>query len=171
MTLLVSSVCFTQTVSPVRIESEKAIRAVLYEVSVATQTGDAKTFKKYAAQHNLKFYDLLVEELLKNPKVKEQLSRANVTNADSFIDFSFRSIAQRMSATPRTKIEAFAREYAAAPLTFTSDTEAKAEAKAGMLKVVREADMWKVDSTEVLKKALLASLPLTAESKAKLEKF
>ena len=170
--LLVNSVSFPQTASPARTESEKAIRALLYEVSVATQTGDAKTFKKYAAQRTLKFYDLLVEELMKSPKVKEQLSRANVANGESFIDFSFRSAAQRASAIPRSKIEESAREYAtAATLTFTSETEAKAETKAGTVRVVREAEMWKVDGTEGMKKALLMSLPLAPESKEKLEKF
>ena len=177
LVLLMSSIGLAQvpspqgTVSPARAESEKAIRVVLYEISVAAQSGDAKTFKKHAAQRTLKFYDSLVEELLTNPKVKEQLGRANVTKGDGFIDLSFRSVAQRASATPRSKIEEFAREYQKSPLTFVSDTEAKVETKAGMLKVVREADEWKVDITESLKKGLLASLPLTAESKAKLEKF
>ena len=176
--LLVGFICLSQTAlsqdaaaPPARAESEKAIRAALYETSVAAQSGDAKTFKKYAAQRTLKFYEALVEELLKNPKVKEQLGRAKVTNGDSFIDFSFRSVAQRASATPRPKIEEFASEYQNSPLTFVSDTEAKVETKAGMLKVVREADEWKVDGTDGLKKALLASLPLSTESKEKLERF
>lgn len=51
------------------------------------------------------------------------------------------------------------------------DTEAKVETAAGIVRVVREADEWKVDVAEVLKKALLASLPLNKESKEKLEKF
>ncbi|MDQ6786338.1 MAG: hypothetical protein M3033_05910 [Acidobacteriota bacterium] len=176
--LIIGFICLSQTVlsqntaaPSARAESEKAIRAALYEISVATQSGDAKTFKRYAAQRTLKFYDLLVVELMKNPKLKEQLGQVKVTNGDNFIDFSFRSVAQRASATPRSKIEEFAREYQKSPLTFVSDTEAKVETKAGMLKMVREADEWKVDGTDGLKKVLLASLPLSAESKEKLEKF
>jgi hypothetical protein len=176
--LFVGLICLSQTAlsqattaPPARAESEKAVRAALYEISVASQSGDAKTFKKYAAHRTLKFYDSLVEELLKNPKVKEQFDRAHVTNGDSFIDMSFRSVAQRASATPRSKIEGFAREYQNSPLTFVSETEARVETKAGMVKVVREADEWKVDGTDRLKKALLASLPLNTESKERLEKF
>ena len=175
--LLVGFICLSQTAlpqttaaPPARAE-EKAVRAALYEISVASQSGDAKTFKKYAAQRTLKFYDALVEELLKNPKVKEQFERAHVTNGDSFIDLSFRGVAQRASATPRSKIEEFAREYQKSQLTFVSDTEAQVETKTGVVKVVRETDEWKVDGTDGMKKTLLASLPLSPESKERLEKF
>jgi hypothetical protein len=88
-----------------------------------------------------------------------------------FSPHTVNSYVQRASATPRSKIEEFAREYQNSPLTFVSDTEAKVETRAGILKVVREADEWKVDGTDGLKKALLASLPLNTESKDKLEKF
>lgn len=177
--LLICFTCFSHTAfsqnsadaAPARAVAERAIRAALYEMSVATQSGDAKTFKKYAARRALEFYDSLVVELLKNQKLKEQLRSAGVTGGDSFIDFSFRSVAQRASATPRSKIEEFAREYEKSPLTFVSDTEAKIETKAGIIRAVLEKDEWKVDGTDALKKPLLASLPLSAESKEKLEKF
>ena len=177
LVLVVSSVALAQepspqgAVSPARTEAEKAIRVSLYEIAVASQTGDAKTFKKYAAQRTLKFYDALIEELFKNQKIKEQMGRAKVTNGDSFIDLTYRGVAQRTSATPRSKIEEYARGYSSVPLIFVSDTEAKADNGTGTPRIVREADLWKVDITESLKKGLLASLPLTAESKAKLEKF
>ncbi len=177
LVLVVSSVALAQepspqgAVSPARTEAEKAIRVSLYEIAVASQTGDAKTFKKYAAQRTLKFYDALIEELFKNQKIKEQMGRAKVTDGDSLIDLTYRGVAQRTSATPRSKIEENARGYAAVRLVFVSDTEAKGDNEAGTPRVVKEADTWKVDMTETLKKGLLASLPLTAESKAKLEKF
>jgi predicted NAD/FAD-dependent oxidoreductase len=94
-----------------------------------------------------------------------------VTNGDSFIDLSFRGVAQRASATPRSKIEEFAREYQKSQLTFVSDTEAQVETKTVVVKVVRETDEWKVDGTDGMKKTLLASLPLSPESKQRLEKF
>ena len=56
-------------------------------------------------------------------------------------------------------------------LLYVSDTEAQVETKAGMVKVVREADEWKVDGTDGIKKALPSSLPLSTESKERLEKF
>jgi hypothetical protein len=176
--LLFSSLCLAQSNSSSqssapsnRAEAEKAIRSVLYEMSVATQTGDAKIFRKHAAQRTLKFYDLLAEELLKNSNLKEQFNRAGVTNGESFIEFSFRGIAQRVAATPRPKIEELARGYAASPLTFVSQTEAKVETNSGTIRIIWEADEWKVDSTDETKKVLLGRLPLSAESKTKLEKF
>ena len=49
--------------------TEKAVREALYEMSLATLSGDPVTFKKYAAQRTLGFYDLVFSELATNPKV------------------------------------------------------------------------------------------------------
>ncbi len=172
------SVCFAQVTSsssgsapPNRAEAERAVRAVLYEMSIANQSGDAKMFEKCAAHRTLKFYDLLAEELLKNPTIGKPLELAGVTNGESYIEFSFRSIAQRAAAMPRSEIDAFAHKFAAVPLTFLSDTEVNVENKAGTFKVILEAGEWKVDGTDALRKTLLIILPLNAESKAKLEKI
>ncbi len=173
-----SSICFAQVISssqgsvpPNRTEAERAIRVVLYEMSIANQSGDAKMFEKYAAQRTLKFYDLLADELLKNPTIGEPLKVAGVTNGESYIEFGFRSLAQRAAVKPRFEMVDFARKFAAVPLTFLSDTEANVENKAGVFRVVMEEGEWKVDGTDVLRKTLLVVLPLSAESKAKLEKI
>lgn len=163
---LIASVWLARATSPQgstppdRAESEKVIRAIMYEMSIATLTGDLKTFRKYSAQRTLSFYDLFADELLKDSKLKEHLGRAGVTDRKSFMEFNFRAAANRMAKTPRILVR-----------EFFNYTEAKAETKSGVVRFIRESGDWKADSTEVLKKGLLTSLPLGAESKAKLEKF
>ena len=154
-----------------RSASEKLIRAALYEIGLATLTGDAKTFKKRAAKRTLDLYDTVFAELATNPKIKEQSRQAGITNGEGFLEYTFRSAARQTSSTPQAKLEEFAREGSVVPLTFVSDTEAAGENRIGSLKAVFEDHDWKIDIADSLKKVWLQTLPLSAESKKKIEKF
>jgi hypothetical protein len=166
------AVAMRQTASsPGRAEAEKAARGALYEMSLATQGGDAAKFKKFAAQRTLGLYDRVFSELETNPKVKEQLMQAGVTSGEKLLELGLRAVAKRAAGVPAEKLQEYAREQAAIPLTFNGDKEATGETQAGPLKLVLEKGEWKIDVTETLKKPLLQSLPLSADSRARLEKY
>jgi hypothetical protein len=152
-------------------EAEKAVREALYEMSLATQGGDAAKFKKYATQRTLGLYDLIFSELATNPKIKEQLSQSGITSGEKLLESGMRAVAKRAAGVPAEKLQEYAREQAATPLTFKDDKEATGQTQAGPFKVVLEKDVWKVDLTEILKKSLVPLLPLAADSKAKIEKY
>lgn len=152
-------------------EPEKAVRESLYQMSLAAQGGDAAKFKRYAAQRTLGLYDLIFSELETNPKIKEQFKQAGVTSGEKLLEFGLRTVAQRAASVPAEKLQEYAREQAAIPLTFNGDKEATGQTQAGPLKVELEKGEWRVDLTETLKKNLLQSLPLGADGKAKVEKY
>lgn len=154
-----------------RTTSEKTIRVVLYEIALAALTGNAKGFKNHAAKRVLGLYDLVFVELSANPQTNEQFRKLGVTNGDSFREFGFRAVANRSAGTPRSKLEDLAREQSTSPLTFISEKEATGQNKNGIFKAVLEDNDWKIDVTEALKKSLLQSLPFSAESKSKIEKY
>ena len=154
-----------------RAGSEKAIRVALYETALAALTGNTKAFMRHSAKRTLGLYDLVFAELSANPKSNEQFRKLGVTNGEGLLDIGFRAVASRSAATPRSKLEALAREQSASPITFISDKEATGQHKNGPFKAVLEDDDWKIDITEALKKSLLQTLPLSAESKEKIEKY
>lgn len=151
--------------------TEKAVREALYGMSLATLSGDAVAFKKYAAQRTFGFYDLVFSELATNPKVEEQFRKIDVTSGWKFIEFGLRTAARRAATTTPEKLQETARAQAAVTLTFKSDEEVTAPAQTGSLKIVLEKGEWKVDLTEPLKKSLLPALPLSGDSKARIEKY
>ena len=154
-----------------RAASEKNIRAALYEISMATMTGDAAKFKSLSTPRTVKFFDLLCAELAKSPQGTEMLRRSGVSSGETLIEQSFRGAANRSSSMSRDQKEATAREYAKMSLSFVSDTEAKGSNQTGEIRALYVDGAWKLDSTENWKKLFLQTPYLSEESKKTIEKY
>ncbi len=154
-----------------RAESERAIRASLYEVSLAMLTGDADQVRRRAAQRTLDFHDLLFAELSLIQRFRDQLRREGVKTGADFLNFTMRTVARQMASTPRERLEELARQQSAIPLTFLSDTEATGQNTSGTIRAVFERGEWRIDLTDPLRRYYLRTVHFSDESKARIERY
>jgi hypothetical protein len=176
-----------------RQKAELSIRKAVYEYVLARSTGDIKTFKIYASQRTLKFYDLLFEVLPDIPGTKEHFAKAGITSGESYLKDAFASKVKilEMYPKPRAELEERAKSSSQGAVAFLNDHEAtivvteivtvqsavgitKKPGKENKWRVSFEGNQWKIDDIEVQKASYL--LPpfislLSPESLAKIRNF
>lgn len=167
--LTLGGASFSQQTSapPDRTQSEAAIRHAVYEFSLATLTGNGDVFVEHAAKRTLDLYELIY--LGMNDKVRKGLEQNGVRSSKDFLKFSFKQAGAAMASTPRPKLEESARANSNSPLSFRSDTEAFLDTAGGRLRAVWEDQKWKVDGADGMKVMFLKNLPLSDESRKKIE--
>ncbi len=141
--------------NPPRAEAERAIRASLHDLTLATFQADVKAVRSHTTQRTLGLYDLLFNILMEVPAAKDQLTKAGVRSGADFFANSLKTAvaAQKVDAEPLAKKNADT-----ATIKFQTDREALVEIPNGGSWLARwEANAWKLDSTESAKQSLLAS--------------
>ena len=138
-------------------QSEKAIRASIFETMKAFLTVDIKTLKQRSAKRTLDLVNLAYEAAQEEPRLQEELRNGRITNSDEFMKFFVQGMAnQYLQAAPMSPEQAARRAATDAVVSFTGDSEARirvGDSEFARAKLV--ARQWKIDLTDSLKKAVL----------------
>lgn len=140
-----------------RDQSEKAIRTSIFETMKAFLTVDIKGLKQHSARRTLDLVTLVYEAAREDPRLKEELRNARVTNQDEFMRFFLQGMAnQYLQAVPMPPEQAARRAANDAIVSFTTDSEARIiVGSAEFARANRVGGVWKIDLTDSLKKAVL----------------
>jgi hypothetical protein len=157
---------------PTRDQTEKAIRASVYEMMKAFLMVDVQSFKRRATQRTLNLVSLVYEAAREDPRFQDELRTARVTNPDEFLRFFLQGMAnQYLQAAPISPEQAAKRVSTDAGVSFTTGSEAKiivGDSEFARAKLV--AKEWKIDLTESLKKAVLREVT-SPEMRARIKSF
>jgi hypothetical protein len=143
-----------------RDQAEKAIRTSIFETMKAFLTVDVKTLKQHSARRTLDLVNLVYEAAREDPRLQEELRNGRVTNSDEFMRFFLQGMAnQYLQAAPMPPEQAARRVANDAVVSFTTASEARiivGDSEFARAKLV--ARDWKIDLTDLLKKAVLSEV-------------
>lgn len=135
----------------------KAIRESIFETMKALLTGDVKTVKRLSAPRTLDLISLVYEAAREDPRLREDLRNARVTNPDEFLRFFMQGIAnQYLQAAPMQPEQAARKVANDAVISFANQSEARiVVAGSDFARAKLAAREWKIDLADSLKKAVL----------------
>jgi hypothetical protein len=155
-----------------RDQAAKAVRESIFETMKAFLTGDVKALKQRSARRTLDLVNLVYEAAREDPRLQEELRNARITNADEFLGFFMRGMAnQYLQAVPLPPEQAARRVASDAVVSFISQSEARIvvdDSEFARAKLV--AKEWKIDLTESLKRAVLKEVT-SPEMRARIKSF
>lgn len=123
----------------------------------ALLTGDVKTVKRLSAPRTLDLISLVYEAAREDPRLREDLRNARVTNPDEFLRFFMQGIAnQYLQAAPMQPEQAARKVANDAVISFANQSEARiVVAGSDFARARLAAREWKIDLADSLKKAVL----------------
>lgn len=140
-----------------RDQATKAIRDSIFETMKAFLTGDVKTLKRLSTQRTFDLINLVYEAARQDPRLREELRNARVTNADEFLRFFMQGMAnQYLQAAPMPPEQAARKVANDAVISFANQSEARIMVgESEFARAKRSAREWKIDLADSLKKAVL----------------